>query len=600
MRRSARATPLLSPFGAAAAGLGAAPGFPAALVELVRGGGLDETGAFLAFELARLARGLARPEREKLAGLCGRLLVAQATGGTRVRVTDEERALLAGVPELVEVTRAAARAPLVLDGEHLYTQRAHACERRVAARLGERLAAGPFPAAALDRAVAAAAAARRPAPTAEQQAAVRAALGRRLGVISGGPGTGKTTTALLLVRALDRLGVPLAAIALAAPTGKAKSRLEEGFRAELGADAPEAQTLHRLLGATAGPGGLARAGAAPLPYRAVIVDECSMVDLVLMDRLLRALPADCQLVLLGDADQLPSVSAGAVFRDLGALAVRLERGFRAVPEHPGGAELAELARAVRAGSSETALALCVPRGGPGALRREGAEHLAAAHREPLLREEHRRFLAAPALGELAERTLLLDGDGFAAEEAALLDAVAAAHARARVLGVTRKGPAGVERVNRLWHELTGGGLSLRAGEPVLMLRNDYQRELWNGDPGIAVRARRPGHAPIVVCAFRARRGWLAVEPAAVGGGLDLGYALTVHKAQGSEYDEVLLLLPERECPLVTRELLYTAVSRARGSVMLCGELAILAQGLAARAERASGLAERLDTLARVR
>jgi hypothetical protein len=142
MRRTGQGT-LLSPFGAAAAGLGA-PGFPAGPVELVRGSALDETGAFLAWQLANLTRGLAKPARDRLAGILGRLLVAQATGSTRLAVDADERDFLAGVPDLVESTSEMGRAPLVLDGDHLYTQRSHACELRVAARLAERLAPGPF------------------------------------------------------------------------------------------------------------------------------------------------------------------------------------------------------------------------------------------------------------------------------------------------------------------------------------------------------------------------------------------------------------------------------------------------------------------------
>ena len=275
------------------------------------------------------------------------------------------------------------------------------------------------------------------------------------------------------------------------------------------------------------------------------------------------------------------------------LATTLARGFRADPDKPTGAELAALAQEVRAGDADAAVARCTPRENLAALRRQGAEHLPAPYRDLLLSEHHLQLFAEPALADVAGRAFALDGELFAGEEAPRLEALAAAHARARVLGVTRQGPAGVERAGQLLHALTGGGPGFLPGEPVLMLRNDYGRGLWNGEPGVAVRARRPGHAPTTVCAFRTRRGWLAVDPAVMGGALGLGYALTVHKAQGSEYDEVLLLLPDYACPLVTRELVYTAVSRARASVVVCGRLEILAAGIATRAERGSGIAERL-------
>ena len=601
----------MSPFGAAAATMGAAPGFPARLLELLRASDLDESGAFVAWQLARLPRGLTEAERDGLALLVGRLLVAQAAGSTRIALDDDDRARLARANELVGQAQAPATGstPLVLDGKYFYTQRAHACEGRVAARLAARMQAGPFSPMALNQAVDAAAALGAPAPSDEQKAAVVAALGRRLGVISGGPGTGKTTTALLLVRSLARLGVPPAAIALAAPTGKAKSRLEEDFRARLGnlrdppqadrellALCPEAQTLHHLLGATAGPGGFRRATRDPLPCRAVIVDESSMIDLVLMDRLLDALPEASQLVLLGDADQLPSVAAGAVFRDLGALSTRLSRGFRADPAQPAGSQLVALAQEVRTGAADAAAALCSTRGKVGGLRRQGAEHLASEHRDELLRQHHARLFQPLARAQLVEPVFSLHGDMFDAEDAARLDALAAHLGKTRVLTVTRQGPAGVERCNAFLHDQHGGGPSLLAGEPVLMLRNDYERELWNGDQGIAVRARRPGQATAMVCAFRSRQGWLAVDPWAVGPALGLGYALTVHKAQGSEYDEVILLLPDYACPLLTRELVYTAISRARGSVIVCGSLDIFKMGVAAREDRGSGIGERLAVL----
>jgi exodeoxyribonuclease V alpha subunit len=361
---------------------------------------------------------------------------------------------------------------------------------------------------------------------------------------------------------------------------------------------PEAQTLHHLLGATAGPGGFALGARDPLPYRAVIVDESSMVDLVLMDRLLDALPDASQLVLLGDADQLPAVSAGAVFRDLGAFATRLLQGFRVDPARPAGSRLVALAQKIRAGAADGAAALCTTRGQVGELRRQGAEHLAAGHRDELLRAHHARLFDPAATDDLVDRVYALHGELFDGEEANRLDHLARCLGRARVLAVTRQGPAGAERCNAFLHELHGGGPSLLPGEPVLMLRNDYQRELWNGDSGIVVRARRPGQPAATVCAFRSRQGWLAVDPWAMGSVLGLGYALTVHKAQGSEYDEVLLLLPDYQGPLLTRELVYTAVSRARESVVLCGSLDILAAGVAAREDRSSGIGERMATAAK--
>ena len=593
----------LQPTGTARQAIAARPAYPPGLLELTRASDLDESSAYLAWQVAQLAIGLLPDERDAFMLLLGRLLVAQALGSTRLVTTEGERALLAKLPDLVQSRP--ARTPLVLDRDYLYTQRAHACETRVALRLAQSHArptslAPAMVARALDEVAANGA----PAPSSEQQAAVAAVLGRYLGIISGGPGTGKTTTALALVRSLVRLGVPPTDIALCAPTGKAASRLEDDFRTRLGAlkdpakadrillaDCPKAQTLHRLLGASRGPGGVVHAARDPLPLRALIVDESSMIDLALMDKLLAALPDETLLVLLGDADQLPSIAAGAVFRDLGRFAVRLERGYRADVAQPAGRQIADLALAVRAGNAKDATQLCALRSGPSALTRQGVEHVAPEHRDDLLRDYHRRNFAGSGLASLVDHVYTEENGNFAEEDVRRLDDLAAHLAGTRILAITRGRATGVEHCNAFLHELHGGGPSFLPGEPVLMLRNDYQRDLWNGDQGVAVRVRRPGQ-PVAV-AFRSRHGWQAVDARAMAGALDLGYALTVHKSQGSEFDEVLLVLPDFACPLLTRELLYTAVSRARKSVILCGAPEQFRAGIAAPEGRNSGLAERL-------
>ena len=584
--------------------MGGGSGFPPGIIELLRDSDLGEGGAYLAWQLGRLARDLASDDRDTFVLLVGRLLAAQAAGSTRLPIDGKDHALLARASELVSERGSLHPTPLVLDDGCLYTQRAHACEVRVALRLAARLTPGPFSKKAIARAVKEAATRALPKPSAEQRAAIASALGTRLGVISGGPGTGKTTTALLLVRSLARLGVPVTGIALAAPTGKAKSRLEDDFRTrlaalpdpppvdrELLARCPPARTLHHLLGATGEPGAFRHHTRNPLPLHAVVVDECSMIDLALMDRLLDALPASCQLVLLGDAEQLPSVSAGAVFRDLTEHAVRLSRPFRSDPAHAAGSQLLDMADAVRRGDVSRSLAIVAQRQEPGQLAREGVEHLHARNREELLRQHHARPPLA-SVGQLG-RVFDVRNGRFAPEDAVLLDALTMRSARARILCVTRRGEAGVEQSNAFLHRLAGGGAGLLPGEPVLMLRNDYQRELWNGDQGIAVRVRESGRSVVVAAAFHSREGWLAVDTRAVGSALALGYALTVHKAQGSEYDEVLLLLPDEPCPLLTRELLYTALSRARLSVVLCGDPTVLEAGIGNVEKRTSGLTRRL-------
>ena len=447
------------------------------------------------------------------------------------------------------------------------------------------------------------------APSEEQKTAVMTALDRSLGVISGGPGTGKTTTALALVRSLVRLGMAPARIALCAPTGKAASRLEDDFRHRLGslslppladqtllADCPKAQTLHRLLGAVYGRGRFPASASNPLPYAAVIVDEASMIDLHLMDRLLAVLADGTLIVLLGDADQLPSVSAGAVFRDLGEYAVRLGHGFRTDASQPEGKQLAALARAVRAGEANAGRDFWALRQRPDLLSHRGAEFLPAEHREEILHRHHAKIFADETTRTLVDHVYTFRDGAIEAADEIRLDALAARLGRARILAITRQRATGVERTNGFLHDLCGGGPLFLPGEPVMMLRNDYDRGLWNGDQGVAVRVQQLGQPVTMAVVFRSREGWQPVDPRSMGEAMSLAFALTVHKAQGSEFDEVVVLLPDSPCPLLTRELLYTAISRARSSVILCGAPETFAAGVENSENRSSGIAERLAKL----
>jgi exodeoxyribonuclease V alpha subunit len=593
----------LVPSGSARARLVPAAAYAQDFADLVRDSDLGETGAYLAWQLADLAAGLDSSDRHALLLLVGRLLAAEGQGSTRLALEEKDREILSRVPELAG--EAQGNTPLVVADGHLYTRRSHASETRVVAALARRLAARtPFAADAVSRALADVVATASPAPSAEQQAAVAQALGRPIGLISGGPGTGKTTIVLSLVRCWERLGIAAEHIALCAPTGKAASRMEDDVRRGLGALAaqadgalarayPRAQTLHRLLGARGDGASLLRTSDEPLPFRAVIVDESSMIDLVLMDRLLAALPDPVPLVLLGDADQLPSVSAGAVFRDLAGYGARLRRSFRTDTSSPAGQRLSALAQAVRAGDAARLPELCSPRREASQLRYDGVEHLPSDARGALLRGYHARHHASAEVTHLSRHVYHLREGSFDPEDAARLDALAAQLARSRILTVTRERATGAGQTNALVHDLHGGGDGFLPGEPVLMLRNDYQRELWNGDQGVAILLRTEDRAPTLAVAFRSRAGWQAVDPGLVGPALEHGYALTAHKSQGSEWDEVLLLLPDSPSPLMTRELLYSAVSRARQSVVLCGPREMLDLALATGESRDCGVASRL-------
>jgi exodeoxyribonuclease V alpha subunit len=427
----------------------------------------------------------------------------------------------------------------------------------------------------------------------QRLAAAVAAL-RPVTVLAGGPGTGKTTTVakiLLLLR--DRVGAP-PRIALAAPTGKAAARLQEAVRAAGVDDLPTASTLHRLLGWQPGRSRFRHHRFDRLPYDVIVVDETSMVSLTMMARLLDAVRPDARLVLVGDPDQLASVEAGAVLGDLARAPGRpephLDSALSALGLPTGivngvvtldhvwrfrGA-VAEFARAVQAGDADGALALL--RGGTHDL--EFVETDSAA---------------APA----AVRADVVDAGVALAEAARRADVAGALAAleRHRVLCGHRQGPYGVARWSReieRWlaealPSILGPELAEHdewyPGRPVLVTANDYDTGLYNGDTGVVVttadgpRVAFPGRALLAPSRL--------AEVATV-------HAMTVHRGQGSQFARVTVVLPPAESPLLTRELLYTAVTRARTLVRVVGSEAAVRAAVARPVSRASGLRHRLS------
>jgi exodeoxyribonuclease V alpha subunit len=458
-----------------------------------------------------------------------------------------------------------------------------------------------------------------------QSVAAATAVLRRVSVIAGGPGTGKTTTVARVLALLDEqaaaAGRPPLRIALAAPTGKAAARLEEAVRAEavgmaLADDVKQrlgalrGTTLHRLLGFN--PGNRTRFRhdrSNPLRHDVVVIDETSMVALSMMARLLEAIPRDARLILVGDPEQLASVEAGAVLGDIvGPASVGLcmgpvaRRQLASVTQHPlpddvgddnspigngvvslrhvhrhRGA-IAELARAIQRGDADAAMAALDA-------RESNAEWIPFDAAQP------------GAKGVDAIRGLAVRSGREAIEAAKSGDARRALEALAgfRLLCAHRRGPEGVAT----WTEHIESwllaevedfamGVDWYVGRPLIVTENDHALQLFNGDIGVVVRGRdRPMEA-----AFERGGEIVTVSPTRLAA-VDTVYAMTVHKSQGSQFQEVAFLLPAPDSRILTRELLYTAVTRAQERLILVGPEDSIRAAIGRPITRASGLRQAL-------
>ncbi len=480
----------------------------------------------------------------------------------------------------------AGEGALRLEGSWLYLDRYWQEERQVADDL-RALAAS---AATVDDAVLEAGRRRLFAndPDGLQARAAATAVRRRLAVVAGGPGTGKTTTVARIVALLAEQAATPPLVALAAPTGKAAARLQEAVHDEAGRldVAPEvrdhllaqqASTLHRLLGRRPGSHSRFRHHRGNrLPHDVVIVDETSMVSLSLMARLVEAVRPDARLVLVGDPGQLTSIEAGAV---LGDVAVPGAEGVVVLERvHRFGGGIAAVSEAVRAGDADAAVAAL--RAHPEDVTWVEADPASAA--EVLLRPVREGVVATARAVTAAARA-------GAAEPA--LDALGAF----RVLCAHRRGPHGVAtwtaRIER-WLAAAIDHFAAEgrwyAGRPLLVTENDYELRLYNGDTGVVV-AHPPGR---VRAAFEGA----AFSPSRLGA-VETVYAMTVHKAQGSQFGTAAVLLPDATSRLLTRELLYTAVTRAQERLLLVGTEEAVRTAVARPAARASGLAARLSPAA---
>ncbi len=450
------------------------------------------------------------------------------------------------------------------------------------------------------------------AAIAPQRAAVRQVAGRKLFVLTGGPGTGKTTTVLRMLLMLQRLANAALTIRVAAPTGKAAQRLNnalrEGKRSLLhDATIPlpahwhallervpdhEALTLHRLLGYQPWNNRYRRSASDPIAADVVVVDEASMIDLAMLRSLLDALRPEAILLLVGDADQLTSIAAGSVLMDLVTVMessdasdiVRLHHSFRAEQS------LAAINDAVRNGDADAFTRVWRAAG-------ERAERRAVGNARQLAHAV-RSWANALALLDLRPLT-----DGDDARQSATVHAALRTLATRQLLCALREGEFGSLAVNAAIESQLKQAWSVPetahwyAGRAVIVTRNDYAARLFNGDVGLCLpdangdprvwfeSSDETGHAAV--------RSFLpsALPPH------EGAFAITIHKSQGSEYDRVAVLLPpEADNRILSRQLLYTGLSRARHSVELWSNDRALAAALAQPVRRTGGLAARLRAL----
>ena len=454
-----------------------------------------------------------------------------------------------------------------------------------------------------------------------QRAAAALALVKRLVVISGGPGTGKTHTVARLLALLQGMHGGGLRIGLAAPTGKAAARLQESigkvlqsagvrdFLADLDIEIPDrAMTLHRLLGVVPGSGRFRHDSERPLALDVLVIDEASMIDLELMAGVLDALPDQAHLILLGDRDQLASVEAGSLFGDLcrGADAgwshglcqimgrltgMVLEQGVPTAAPFNDAVVMLHKSYRFHDDSGIGRLARAVNRGDGRALEKilasGGTDLTLVSSTGPGQRE----WLAR----EIVARYRPLFAARHGGEALAALD-------RFRILCVLRQGTFGVAGVNSLVEQvLCRQGLippdsRWYRGRPVMILANHYGLKLYNGDIGVLWPDEQ---GQLMAWFLRPDKTLRSVAPARLPRH-ETAWAITVHKAQGSEFEHVLLLLPGQDrghgryLPLLTRELLYTGITRARGNLAICSSVQTLRTAVQRRVVRFSGLADRLS------
>lgn len=536
--------------------------------------------AFANFMLRHAAPGLDAAESGDLHKLILTLSQQLQQGHSCIVINATEQSLLikSGLT-LADPVQSAQSRPLVIEDDRLYLQRYWQYETRLAEQLKrftDDLKSTANLETLLDRYFGSSA-----SDLNLQRTAAETACSLNFCIITGGPGTGKTTTVCKILAMLQELSPTPMAIALCAPTGKAAMRLQEtvafnliglNCRDEIKQQIPAAaSTLHRLLGAKPPTPYFRHNSQTPLVYDVVVVDEASMVDLALMSKLVDALKPGSRLILLGDKDQLASVETGAVLADM----------IAALPKHT-----VELTQTYRFDSRIKQLADAVNR-----QDKTLAWQLLSAPEDPHgmgLLEPHN--LIAYITKQRQEYVNLVNKHaGF--------DEIYAAFSRFQVLCANRHSGLGALKLNQLVErELFGNSINLTVnpwypGRPVMVVQNHPAMHLYNGDIGICLPDEENGG---MLCVFfqRPDGGIKKFLPARMPA-CETVFAMTIHKSQGSEFDDVLIILPESPNPVLNKELLYTAISRAKQRVKLTVNETMLSYTISRKYHRVSGLAKKL-------
>ena len=524
---------------------------------------------------------LSGQDREQFEDLVCRLSVALGGGDSCLSVTDTEKLLILKSDLAWDGQNGNKKKPLTLVENRLYLQRVFEYEQSLAGRVGTLVAGSKI--LPVDEALLETLFSSSSDEIDYQRLAAIQALKQNFLIISGGPGTGKTTTVVKILALLQGAVNGKLKVALAAPTGKAAMRLQESIvmsvqglslKSSIKETLPEtASTIHRLLGVHRYSSSFRHNAENPLIYDVVVIDEASMVDLALMSKLVNALRPGSRLILLGDKDQLASVESGTVLADMiSALpenTVQLQRSYRFDKG------IKAFAAAINSGESTQAWKILIS---------DTPKNVSLLQDDPAEYGGEQYCNYMKDVGK--EATLETYKNIFKKFHSF------------KILCALRHGPAGVQEMNRQVEQyLTEKGHDCLAaewypGRPVMITRNEYSLNLFNGDIGICLPDI---DNPEVL------KVWFELSDGSLQGLLpgrlsscETVYALTIHKSQGAEIGEVLVILPDQETAIVTRELLYTAVTRARDCVKVKSNRSIFCSTVASKIKRNSGLRESLD------